>query len=144
MKNYWPVIIAGIILIVDRVLKLIMLAGGYYAIGPFEFTLFKNTGLVFSLPAPYYVSLVLMIAAFLLVVLILWRGRRQHRLEWPLALLVAGAASNLYDRVVHGFIIDYVYIADWWPIFNLADAMLTAAVVIVIWRTKKIDKIPDV
>src|SRR6266436_5789200 len=46
-------------------------------------------------------------------------------LLWSAA--VAGAASNLHDRLRNGVVIDFVELG-WWPIFNLADVAITLGV----------------
>lgn len=56
-----------------------------------------------------------------------------------LALVLGGALGNIYDRVVHGFVIDYadLHIGTWRPflIFNLADAAITFGVLILLARS---------
>lgn len=42
----------------------------------------------------------------------------------PLALITSGALGNVIDRIIRGYVVDYVmwYYRDFvWPIFNLAD-----------------------
>jgi signal peptidase II len=42
-------------------------------------------------------------------------------------LIVGGAAGNLVDRLArpnHGRVIDFIEIAHWWPVFNVADMSL--------------------
>ncbi len=43
-------------------------------------------------------------------------------------LIVAGALGNLYDRLVYGFVIDFINFY-FWPIFNLADACISVGIV---------------
>jgi len=56
-----------------------------------------------------------------------------------LALVLGGALGNIYDRVVHGFVIDYadLHIGEWRPflIFNFADAAITVGVLILLARS---------
>jgi len=56
-----------------------------------------------------------------------------------LGLFAAGVLGNLYDRLFNnGMVRDFidVYYGDWhWPAFNLADAMLCIAVVLLIFST---------
>jgi signal peptidase II len=56
-----------------------------------------------------------------------------------LALVLGGALGNIYDRVVHGYVIDYadLHIGEWRPflIFNLADAAITFGVLILLARS---------
>ena len=56
-----------------------------------------------------------------------------------LALVLGGALGNIYDRFVHGFVIDYaeLHIGEWHPfgIFNLADLAITGGVLILLARS---------
>jgi len=52
----------------------------------------------------------------------------------PASLLLAGGVSNIYDRFIHGGVVDYVY---WhcgfdFAIFNLADVLIDIAVVLIL------------
>ena len=53
----------------------------------------------------------------------------------PTSLLFACGISNIYDRFIHGGVVDYVY---WhcgfdFAIFNLADVLIDIAVILIIW-----------
>jgi len=53
----------------------------------------------------------------------------------PIGLLIAGGLSNIYDRFIHGGVVDYVY---WhcgfdFAIFNLADVLIDIAVVLILY-----------
>lgn len=67
-------------------------------------------------------------AALLLVAVLLWRSSRLDR--WTatgLALVLGGAAGNLFDRIVWGRVTDFLefYIGDLhWPTFNVADSCI--------------------
>ena len=67
-------------------------------------------------------------AALLLVAGILWRAPRLDR--WTttgLALVLGGAAGNLFDRIMWGRVTDFLefYIRDLhWPTFNVADSCI--------------------
>ena len=53
------------------------------------------------------------------------------------ALVLAGAAGNLIDRVLFGFVTDFIRISVW-PAFNIADCAITAGVVgLIIYYWKK-------
>jgi signal peptidase II len=68
---------------------------------------------------------------FVSLVLIVWLRRLQagqERLALALALILGGAAGNLIDRMVYGYVIDFIdlYYGNWhWPVFNLADSAIT-------------------
>jgi signal peptidase II len=64
------------------------------------------------------------------VIVMLWNLRRIDRLSiWGLALILGGAAGNLFDRVVTGRVTDFLlfYIGQYqWPAFNVADSAIVA------------------
>ena len=52
-----------------------------------------------------------------------------------LPLIAGGALANLYERITVGAVVDYLdfYISGYhWPAFNLADACITTAVVLLL------------
>lgn len=63
------------------------------------------------------------------IALWLWRlPRRQLLLGAALTLILGGALGNLYDRIVLGYVIDFisVYFRDWrFATFNVADAAIS-------------------
>jgi signal peptidase II len=40
-----------------------------------------------------------------------------------LALLVAGAAANVLERLRRGYVVDFIYVHHW-PVFNVADVLV--------------------
>jgi signal peptidase II len=74
------------------------------------------------------VLIVVAAAALLLVAGLLWRASRLDR--WTvtgLALVLGGAAGNLFDRILWGRVTDFLefYIGDLhWPTFNVADSCI--------------------
>lgn len=57
---------------------------------------------------------------------------RNHRLWVAIIFLLAGITSNLIDRIIFGYVRDYVNIANI-AIFNLADAMITLSVLYLVY-----------
>jgi signal peptidase II len=68
------------------------------------------------------------IAAVVIVSVMLWSARRLDRLSLGgLALILGGAAGNVFDRIVWGRVTDFLlfYIRDYqWPAFNMADSAI--------------------
>ncbi len=69
-----------------------------------------------------------------------WRERKNPGLlSWLLVLILAGATGNIWDRVQLGYVVDFI---DWhivigghdyhWPAFNIADACISVAVVLLL------------
>ena len=80
---------------------------------------------------------VLLIAA---VSLHWWRRRvdgQLGRLE-PLAytLILAGALGNVADRVVRGYVVDFIHLHHW-PIFNVADVAIVVGAALLAWSLRE-------
>jgi len=57
-----------------------------------------------------------------------------------LSILLAGAVGNLIDRFFLGFVIDFIdlhYQTFYWPIFNVADILISIGVVLLIFSDLK-------
>lgn len=62
-----------------------------------------------------------------------WHTAENFAEEWLWLMLIAGGASNLFERLTYGCVTDYVSFG-WLPMFNGADVMLTVAVGVLLWR----------
>jgi len=49
-----------------------------------------------------------------------------------LLLITAGAVGNYLDRIVRGYVVDFVHV-PYWPTFNVADAYVTVGAVLLAW-----------
>ena len=64
--------------------------------------------------------------------LALYRRRGKVTAEVAALLLIAGgAAGNLLDRVVRGYVVDFVHVQHW-PVFNVADVWLVAGAMLMV------------
>ncbi len=90
-----------------------------------------NYGVAFSMLSGmegwFIVTMRLLVVAF---VLWLWRRTSKDRFFAHLgyAMIIAGALGNLVDRLIFGYVIDYVlfHTATWsFAVFNLADSFIT-------------------
>ncbi len=99
-----------------------------------DFTLLHNTGAAFSLFAnasgwqrTFFIALAFAVSALILVWI--WRTPRGEKLlPLALALILGGALGNVIDRILHGYVIDFIH-AHWgdayFPAFNVADSAIT-------------------
>jgi len=104
-------------------------------------TLQYNPGAAFSFLADaggwqrYFFST---IAAIVSIVLAIWLYRlpsAQRLLGFSLALILAGAIGNLWDRIVLGHVIDFIsvhYKQRYFPAFNIADSAISIGAVCMI------------
>lgn len=110
----------------------------------FNLTLLHNTGAAFSFLADHdgwqrwFFALVAVVTCLGLGV---WLGRvraDERLLAASLALLIGGALGNMYDRVVHGHVVDFIslHVAGWYyPAFNLADMGITLGAIGLVWES---------
>jgi signal peptidase II len=100
--------------------------------GVVGFRYVENTDIAFNLlrwvPETIRTPGLLVFGAIALVALglLLFRGREEPRMSrLALVLVTAGAIGNYLDRVVRGYVVDFVHIQHW-PVFNVADVYITA------------------
>ena len=101
--------------------------------GVLDFTFVANDGVAFGLASGYgYTFVVLAAVVVAFTVAYLWRAPKLSRLEVAgLGMLVGGAVGNAWDRLVHGFVTDFIsatFIG--FPVFNVADIGITVGVVL--------------
>ncbi|WP_418648538.1 signal peptidase II [Thauera butanivorans] len=109
--------------------------------GFFDLVLVFNPGAAFSFLADhggwqrwFFTGLALIICSWLLVEI--WRHRTEKLLPTAFAMIIGGAIGNVYDRLVHGAVVDFLhfhYAGYSWPAFNLADSAITVGVVLMLW-----------
>ena len=89
----------------------------------------ENTGIAFSMFSGGGIGLVaftLLLIAGLLAWL-LARPQEPKLFRWGLWLIVGGGLGNLYDRIVYGYVIDFLEFAFVrFAVFNVADACICA------------------
>lgn len=120
-------LIAAIITILDQVTKYIFKNVHY---GIINYT--TNTGAAFSLFQGY--TLILTIISIIVILLILIIYKKTSELKYSLALMLGGAVGNLIDRILFGYVRDFIDLG-FWPVFNIADMSSTIGVIILIYFT---------
>ncbi|BAS67524.1 signal peptidase II [Bathymodiolus septemdierum thioautotrophic gill symbiont] len=72
------------------------------------------------------------------IALIVWMKKTSSTKKFELlalSLILAGAVGNLIDRVVYGFVIDFIdlhYQDFYWPVFNVADITISVGVALLL------------
>lgn len=83
-------------------------------------------GMLADLPTPWGTILLSAFKLVAIVLLVRWMATLSSRAErTAVALIIAGAAGNLGDRVVNGSVTDFIFVAFFPFVFNLADAAIT-------------------
>ncbi len=137
---YFGLAIAGLVIVVDQVSKIIVLS----ALGPFQgvsvtpflnLVVVLNTGISFGLFASEgELARYLLVALALIVSIILmrWLASSTNRFVCvALGMIIGGAFGNVIDRLVHKAVVDFLdfHLYGWhWPAFNVADSAITIGV----------------
>lgn len=137
-------ILSLILFLADRALKSLALHGRTFG-DPMHgvgFQLLRNSDIALSISFPRVLSLsVIPLVCIAAVWYCLQQARSGHLVRASvLAMAVVGAASNYIDRLQHGYVVDYLHVGTWFPVFNLADVMITCALALVIidvWRSPR-------
>ncbi len=135
LKWWWVALVA---LILDQVSKIwVMNTFSLYesvALMPsLNFTYVHNLGAAFSFLADaggwqrWGFAIFALLVSFGLVAMLRAQGAKLVRLNLAYALILGGAIGNLIDRVLYGYVVDFIdfYVGSWhWPAFNIADSAI--------------------
>ena len=131
--------LALIILIADQFTKVLIL--GYYKLGDstyvtsfFNIVRAHNTGAAFSFLAAAsgwqrWLFTGIGVAATLFILWLLRSHAGQKLFAFSLACILGGAVGNVVDRLLHGYVVDFLQVhwSNRWyfPAFNIADSAIT-------------------
>ena len=134
--------IALVIILLDQFTKTLIL--GYFQLGDsryvtsfFNIVRVHNTGAAFSFLADaggwqrwFFIGLGAVATVF-----IIWMLRQhggQRLFSWALSLILGGAIGNVVDRLLHGYVVDFIQVhaGGWYfPSFNVADSAITVGAI---------------
>jgi len=128
LERVWIAVFLSLF-VLDRAVKLVALSGARadFIPGVLTFELFRNSGIAFSLP--FSGPLVWLLSVGILAAVSLMAAKefrsRKYALAGAFGLFVFGACSNLFDRVIYGFTVDYLIFFGRSAV-NVADGMIVA------------------
>jgi signal peptidase II len=108
----------------------------------------RNSGVAFGLFAdiqsvwkPYILASMAVIAV---VVILMYSARMPSNrvlLQLALAITLGGILGNFTDRILHGFVVDFIELhiqeVFHWPTFNIADSAITIGIALLLVDTVK-------
>lgn len=114
----------------------------FYILPFFQFSYTENNGISLGLlNATTEVGRWMLVAltSAIAIGVAVWIVREKNRLEQiALGMVLGGALGNILDRVRHGYVVDFadLHFGQWRPflIFNIGDAAISIAVVILLLR----------
>lgn len=141
-KNWWKYLIILVVIAIDMITKFLLVPNSEENFNTtvlipdvLEILPVHNTGAGFSILSGKTWLLILMSAIFLVayVTFDIIFMRNSVLYEIASACIIAGAIGNLIDRVVFGYVRDFVYLKFInFPVFNVADISLTVGCVLLI------------
>lgn len=101
----------------------------------FGFTHHKNYGIVANIPIPIGIIISATFIVSLIVFYLIIQSIRQGKVlrTIALALILAGAFGNLYDRMALGYVRDWILLFDS-SVINLADISIFVGIVMLLYR----------
>jgi len=122
-------LIIFVIFFTDLILKTLLLTKHPEAIT-------KNTGIGLGIlqnnPGIAIFISIVVIAIFFILLLQKKQLTEYYNIEnFAIAIIIGGSLSNLFDRIVHGFVIDYINIMII-PVFNISDFSITIGIITII------------
>jgi len=124
------------VFVIDQNLKTIFLEGFRWYGDYFSLILTYNKGVAFSMLSFLegnlkYIQIALLSGVFLYLVL---NKDIFKAYSLPAGMILGAGCSNLYDRFIHGGVVDYFYWHKWFSfaVFNFADVMININVIIIL------------
>ena len=108
----------------------------------------RNSGVAFGLLAdiesvwkPYILAAIAVVAVIVILVYSSRIPLTRTLLQVALAIILGGILGNFLDRIVHGFVVDFIefhiYDSFHWPNFNVADSAITIGITLLLLDTIK-------
>ena len=141
-NNWWKYIIAIFVIAVDLITKAILVPqneGAWLTITIIPHILqilpTRNTGAGFSFLSGHTWLLISITAVFLVLFFVFdFKYKKKSKLYCiSSALIIAGAIGNLIDRILFGYVRDFIYFQFInFPVFNVADIALTFGIILLL------------
>jgi len=134
-----------ILVLIDQIIKILvsnMIESIVIIKNFFNLTYVKNTGAAFSILENNTIFLIMItfISLFLIYKFLL-KNKKFNKLEIIIySLLIGGIIGNLIDRIVYGYVIDYlefIILNRHMPIFNFADICIVIGTILFLILTIK-------
>ena len=116
--------------------------------GYLNLTYVHNTGVAFgffdnteSAWKPYILSAIALAALVMMTLFAVRAPRNRLLLRSALAIISGGIIGNFIDRLIHGYVVDFIdfhiHDAFHWPAFNVADSAITIGILLMFLDTVK-------
>ena len=104
-----------------------------------NFTLAFNHGAAFSFLSnaggwQRWFFIIFSLIVILIITYILVKEKNSKYIAF--SFVIGGAIGNLYDRILYGYVIDFIefhYNSFYWPIFNIADIAISIGIILLLY-----------
>ena len=138
--------LSSIVMIIDQITKIwissiLELHQTINVLPFFDLRLLHNPGAAWSILATaggwqrWFLSILALLVSGILIIWLRNLERQRYWLACALALILGGALGNVTDRILYGYVIDFVdiYYQGWhWPAFNVADSAISVGAVMLL------------
>ena len=101
-----------------------------------------NYGISFGLFSGIIPSwVIILITSVVTIAIVYLMIQASNKVEkWGFTLIIAGAISNIFDRVINNYVLDFIYLhykEFYWPAFNFADIYITLGALMILSQVFK-------
>ena len=105
----------------------------------FDLAHIHNFGISFGLFSGLFSSWLFVFIGIMITIFLytLFLNTNNSLEKWGYTYILAGALGNIIDRILNGYVIDFIYLHYndfYWPAFNFADIYITVGVCIIIFH----------
>lgn len=134
--------IVFIFIIIDQIVKYfaMQITSPIKVISTFlQFNYVKNYGVAWSMLSDrMYLIIIFSMFAILYLFYILKQYREHLVVHFGILMMIGGAFGNLLDRIIRGYVVDYIDVVIFgydFPVFNIADMLLVCGVIVILFET---------
>ena len=112
--------------------------------GFFNITYVRNTGAAFSILEDSRIFfIVITFIALIVIYLFLLKDKVLNKYQTFLySMLIGGIVGNLVDRIIYGYVIDYLSFNIFgysFPVFNIADSFIVISVILLVLNEMRLN-----
>lgn len=108
--------------------------------GVFDLVRLHNAGAAFSFMSDAggmqrWLFIAIALIASVAIIMLLYKHAKESMFAFALSMILGGALGNLIDRIIYGYVVDFLHFhlnEHYFPAFNLADSAITCGAFLLI------------